>query len=99
MVTTPRSMCALDPAPFRCRAPQRSVLWDYWWTHQDLNLGPLACEASALTGLSYASAGDGIIAPRRLARKSLTQSHHGNRRRASVIAAIGPNIIDPDPAA
>ena len=27
----------------------------FWWTHQDLNLGPLACEASALTGLSYAS--------------------------------------------
>jgi hypothetical protein len=29
----------------------------FWWTHQDLNLGPLACEASALTGLSYASTG------------------------------------------
>jgi hypothetical protein len=26
-----------------------------WWTHLDLNQGPLACEASALTGLSYAS--------------------------------------------
>lgn len=27
-----------------------------WWTQQDLNLRPLACEASALTELSYASA-------------------------------------------
>ncbi len=27
----------------------------FWWTQQDLNLRPLACEASALTGLSYAS--------------------------------------------
>ncbi len=26
-----------------------------WWTHLDSNQGPLACEASALTGLSYAS--------------------------------------------
>src|SRR5579875_2746237 len=26
-----------------------------WWTHLDLNQGPLACEASALTELSYAS--------------------------------------------
>src|SRR5579872_5033181 len=46
-----------------------------WWTHQDLNLGPLACEASALTGLSYASTEDGIIAP-------------GGRRRKSAAAAI-----------
>lgn len=29
----------------------------YWWTHLDSNQGPLACEASALTGLSYASTG------------------------------------------
>ena len=28
-----------------------------WWTHLDSNQGPLACEASALTGLSYASTG------------------------------------------
>ncbi len=27
------------------------------WTHLDLNQGPLACEASALTELSYASTG------------------------------------------
>ena len=39
---------------------------EIWWTHQDLNLGPLACEASALTGLSYASTvGLGLL--RRLA--------------------------------
>ncbi len=39
---------------------------EIWWTHQDLNLGPLACEASALTGLSYASTvGSGLL--RRLA--------------------------------
>ena len=30
-----------------------------WWTHLDSNQGPLACEASALTGLSYASTGEG----------------------------------------
>jgi hypothetical protein len=41
-----------------------------WWTHQDLNLGPLACEASALTGLSYASTGKRIIAPAASCRKS-----------------------------
>src|SRR5581483_5152239 len=34
-----------------------------WWTHLDLNQGPLACEASALTGLSYASTRRLIIAP------------------------------------
>lgn len=34
-----------------------------WWTHLDSNQGPLACEASALTGLSYASTGRRIIAP------------------------------------
>src|SRR5258707_13859559 len=28
-----------------------------WWTHLDSNQGPLACAASALTGLSYASTG------------------------------------------
>ena len=28
---------------------------EIWWTHLDSNQGPLACEASALTGLSYAS--------------------------------------------
>jgi hypothetical protein len=44
---------------------------EFWWTHQDLNLGPLACEASALTGLSYASTGNGIITPSLLARKSI----------------------------
>src|SRR5208337_5324642 len=31
--------------------------WRIWWTHLDSNQGPLACEASALTGLSYASTG------------------------------------------
>jgi hypothetical protein len=35
----------------------------FWWTHLDLNQGPLACEASALTGLSYASTEPSIIAP------------------------------------
>ncbi len=44
---------------------------EFWWTHQDLNLGPLACEASALTGLSYASTANRIIAPSLLARKSI----------------------------
>ena len=38
------------------------ILWGFWWTHQDLNLGPLACEASALTELSYASTGEQIMA-------------------------------------
>src|SRR5271155_1478966 len=33
--------------------------WRIWWTHLDSNQGPLACEASALTGLSYASTGVG----------------------------------------
>src|SRR5208337_5625009 len=45
-----------------------------WWTHQDLNLGPLACEASALTGLSYASTGNRIITPSLLARKSIAST-------------------------
>jgi hypothetical protein len=40
-----------------------------WWTHLDLNQGPLACEASALTGLSYASTEPPIIAPRYAPRK------------------------------
>ena len=40
-----------------------------WWTHLDLNQGPLACEASALTGLSYASTRRSIIAPADVARK------------------------------
>jgi len=41
-----------------------------WWTHLDLNQGPLACEASALTGLSYASTGTRIIALAQAHRKS-----------------------------
>jgi hypothetical protein len=44
---------------------------NFWWTHRDLNLGPLACEASALTGLSYASTGNRIIAPGDARCKSL----------------------------
>jgi hypothetical protein len=38
-----------------------------WWTHLDSNQGPLACEASALTGLSYASTGKANYRARRLA--------------------------------
>ncbi len=33
----------------------KNVMVWAWWTHLDSNQGPLACEASALTGLSYAS--------------------------------------------
>lgn len=43
-----------------------------WWTHQDLNLGPLACEASALTGLSYASTEMELLRHRDARRKSMS---------------------------
>ncbi len=48
----------------------QEILERKWWTQQDLNLRPLACEASALTGLSYASTGSWIIAPSANAGKS-----------------------------
>src|SRR6202051_1298799 len=37
--------------------PRSAIAKYFWWTHLDSNQGPLACEASALTGLSYASTG------------------------------------------
>jgi hypothetical protein len=43
-----------------------------WWTHQDLNLGPLACEASALTGLSYASTEMELLRHRDAPRKRMS---------------------------
>jgi hypothetical protein len=45
-----------------------------WWTHQDLNLGPLACEASALTGLSYASTEKELLRHRDAARKRMSSA-------------------------
>ncbi len=46
-----------------------------WWTHLDSNQGPLACEASALTGLSYASTGE----PDYRAARACPQDPYGRR--------------------
>src|SRR6266478_7823525 len=63
---------------------------NFWWTHLDSNQGPLACEASALTGLSYASTGKRIIAPAASCRKTqplavvrMIAVRHGRSERAS----------------
>ena len=48
-----------------------NLLGNLWWTHLDLNQGPLACEASALTVLSYASTERRIIVPSARPRKPI----------------------------
>jgi hypothetical protein len=50
-----RSQIARTRADFDRFSEMRKNVETGWWTQQDLNLRPLACEASALTELSYAS--------------------------------------------
>ena len=51
------------PLTFEASSEMCESLETGWWTHLDLNQGPLACEASALTGLSYASTGENALSP------------------------------------
>src|SRR5712692_7373565 len=71
-----------------------------WWTHLDSNQGPLACEASALTGLSYASTaslelsrrGHGVASPTSLLRSLRISRDAPAGPASSVPSASSPEI-------
>ena len=50
----------LDPSHTYCTASRRALMW---WAIEDLNLGPLACEASALTAELIALATPARLGP------------------------------------
>lgn len=39
----------LDSADMRIKQPGEKKNFHYWWAYQDSNLGPVACETTALT--------------------------------------------------